>query len=58
MFLGVARLLISDVLIERQGDETAAGVKEALNGGKCCHILYIHFQPVHLGFLKTEFANH
>ena len=52
--MGIARLLLSDILIERRGDETAPGVKEASNEGKSYHALYI-LCPTMCNFLFLAF---
>ena len=39
IFLGAVRLQLSEILIERKGDEAAIGIREAINEGKQCHVL-------------------
>ena len=39
IFLGAVRLQISEILIERKGDESGIGIREAINEGKQYHAL-------------------
>ena len=38
IFLGAVRLQVSQILIEREGDESAIGIREAVNEGKFYHV--------------------
>ena len=38
VFLGAVRLQIGEMLIERKGDESALGIREAVNEGKSYHL--------------------
>ena len=39
IFLGAVRLQLSEILIERKGDESGVGIREAVNEGKQHHVL-------------------
>ena len=41
IFLGAVRLQLSEILIERKGDESGIGIREAINEGKQYHVLEI-----------------
>ena len=68
MFLGAVRLQISEILIERKGDESAIGIREAISEGKSYHLSVTSYfvlldsdathltLGVHYSHMKTNFG--